>query len=250
MVLKRNGFVPQIHRPLDHRPPNHQRMPMTEPDSDLLDQPTGPGEGGSAHSGRPRDEAREQAILDAAIVVLAEVGYDRMTMDAVAATAKASKATIYRRWPGKAQLVIAAMHRRVVLGETYPDLGSLRAELLVFVQRVVSHVSGLDGSIICGLAAAARNDPELALSLKQSVFDDTLSSLRDVIGRAKARGEVALITDGTVLFEVVPAVAIMHGMKGEPFDEAWISHVTDDIALPLITRIPLAASPPMFKEHA
>jgi AcrR family transcriptional regulator len=223
---------------------------MTEPESDLLDPSTEPGDAATSHGGRPRDEAREQAILDAAIVVLAEVGYDRMTMDAVAATAKASKATIYRRWPGKAELVIAAMHRRVVLGETYPDLGSLRGELLVFVQRVCRHVGGLDGSIICGLAAAARNDPELALSLKQSVFDETLSSLKDVIARAEARGDVVAGTDCSVLFEVVPAVAIMHGMKGEPFDEAWIAHVTDDIALPLITRIPPASSPPTFKEHA
>jgi AcrR family transcriptional regulator len=222
---------------------------MTEPESDLLDPSTEPGDAATSHGGRPRDEAREQAILDAAIVVLAEVGYDRMTMDAVAATAKASKATIYRRWPGKAELVIAAMRRRVVLGDIYPDLGSLRAELYVFVERVCTHIGGLDGNIICGLATASRNDPELALSLKESVFDETLSSLDDVIVRAKARGDLEAGATSSVLFEVVPAIAVMHAMKGEPLDEAWITHVTDDIVIPLVSYKPPASSPPTPKEQ-
>jgi AcrR family transcriptional regulator len=183
-------------------------------------------------------------------VVRAEVGYDRMTLDAVAATAKASKATIYRRWPGKAELVIAAMRRRVVIGETYPDLGSLRAELQLFVERVCEHVGGLDGNIICGLATAARNDPELAFSFKESVLDKTVSGLDDVIARAKARGELKpAAASGSVLFEVVPAIAIMHAMKGERLDDAWIAHITDDVAIPLVTYCPPASSPPTSKEH-
>jgi AcrR family transcriptional regulator len=229
---------------------------MTEPDllddQALDDVAETAGEAETAapgHAGRPRDDAREQAILDAAITVLAEVGYDRMTMDAVAAQAKASKATIYRRWPGKAELVIEAMRRRVVLGELYPDLGSLRAELTVFVERVCTHVGGLDGNIICGLAAATRNDPELALSLKESVFDETLSSLDEVIERAKARGELGPNATSSILLEVVPAVAIMRAMKGEPFDDAWTSHVTNEIAIPLMTCVPPAAVFSITKEQ-
>src|ERR1700752_4704934 len=90
-----------------------------------------------ARGGRPRDEGREQAILDAAIDLVAEIGYDAMSIEAVATRARSSKATIYRRWPGKAELVAEAMRRRSepVL-EDLPDSGSLRGDLLTLVQRM------------------------------------------------------------------------------------------------------------------
>src|SRR3954454_20971276 len=82
---------------------------------------------------RPRVEGdRERQILDAALEVLAEVGYDRLTMDAVAQRAKASKATLYRRWNGKVSLVIDALHHHHQQ-ETPPtpvDTGSLRGDLI------------------------------------------------------------------------------------------------------------------------
>src|SRR5690242_16891040 len=83
---------------------------------------------------RPRVEGdRESEILEATLVVLAEVGYDRLTMDAVATKAKASKATLYRRWNGKVQLVIDALHhghRHEDQGAEPPDTGTLRGDLL------------------------------------------------------------------------------------------------------------------------
>jgi AcrR family transcriptional regulator len=63
---------------------------------------------------RERDQQREEAILRAALELLAEIGYDQLTMDAVAARAHCSKATIYRRWPGKAELVTTAVRRQAV----------------------------------------------------------------------------------------------------------------------------------------
>ena len=79
---------------------------------------------------RPRVEGdREQEILDAALTVLAEVGYDKLTMDAVAAEAKASKATLYRRWSSKPELVVDAVcsHKE---HPPVPDTGTLRGDLL------------------------------------------------------------------------------------------------------------------------
>lgn len=198
-----------------------------------MPQPESPS---TRQAGRPRDETREQAILQAVIEVLAEVGYDRMTMDAVASRAKASKATIYRRWPGKAELVVAALHNRTVFGEPYPDLGDLRAELTVFVRRVVDQIAGIDGSLLCGLATAASTDESLALSMKEHFFDESVSRLDEVVQRAKARGELGPSASSTVLFEVIPAVAVMHSLKLEPFDEEYLTHLVDDIALPLVSH--------------
>jgi len=84
----------------------------------------------AAAATRPRIEGdREQEILDAALEVLADVGYDRLTMDAVAQAAKASKATLYRRWNSKATLVVEALaHTKGV--PHLPDTGNLRTDLL------------------------------------------------------------------------------------------------------------------------
>jgi len=107
--------------------------------------------------GRPRDESREQAILDAAIDLLAEVGYEGMSIEAVAVRAKSSKATIYRRWPGKAELVADAMRRRSEpILEDLPDTGSLRSDLLALALRMFDGMKGVDGGLMCGLAVAVR----------------------------------------------------------------------------------------------
>src|SRR3954465_7541694 len=88
---------------------------------------------------RPRIEGdREQEILDATLRVLADVGYDRLTMDAVAAKAKASKATLYRRWTNKVSLVIEAL-QHTKSARDLPDTGSLRGDL----QQVFCGVGGL-----------------------------------------------------------------------------------------------------------
>ena len=79
---------------------------------------------------RPRVEGeREREILAATLAVLADVGYDRLTMDAVATAARASKATLYRRWQGKAALVVDALaSQKHPVAE--PDTGSLRDDLV------------------------------------------------------------------------------------------------------------------------
>src|SRR5215467_12573472 len=87
-------------------------------------------EAAAAAAARPRVEGdREQEILTAALEVLADVGYDRLTMDAVAQRAKASKATLYRRWNSKATLVVEALARTKGVPVT-PDTGALRSDLL------------------------------------------------------------------------------------------------------------------------
>src|SRR4051812_6676803 len=91
----------------------------------------------SAPRGRPRDPRRDEAIYDAVITLVAEVGFDRMSLDAVAARAGVSKPTIYRRCPdGKAQLVAAAISWRREAKPAPPDAGSLRGDLLAMVRHL------------------------------------------------------------------------------------------------------------------
>src|SRR3954467_7617569 len=87
--------------------------------------------------GRKRDHTRDTEILQAAIDVLAETGYDRMTVDMVAARAKAGKATVYRRWASKAELVVdavACMKKVDVESTALPDTGTLRGDLVAMMK--------------------------------------------------------------------------------------------------------------------
>ena len=194
----------------------------------------------ASRAGRPRDDAREQAILDAAIELVAEVGYDRLTIDGVATRARASKATIYRRWPGKAELVVDAFKRRVPHPEEIPDLGALRAELDHAMRLLCSHIGGLDGNLLSGLAGACHGDADLAACFKQMVSEKP-SPMRAVVARAVSRGELPSGSTHELIDEVLPAVALMRSLQGEPLDGDYVAHLVDDIALRLLT---LPATPP------
>src|ERR1700733_6976388 len=109
-----------------------------------------------------RGPAREQAILDATVELVAEVGYERVTVNAIAARAHASKATMYRRWPGKAELVADAL-RRHAQGDapTVPNSGPLRPDLLRTVRQIAETLTGRPGPSLIGLVEPARADPAL-----------------------------------------------------------------------------------------
>jgi AcrR family transcriptional regulator len=183
-----------------------------------------------------RGELREEAILLATLALLAEVGYDQMTMDAVATRARASKATIYRRWPGKAPLVVAAVKRHAgsqVL--TPPDTGSLRQDLLAVLGVMRSSLTGQDAALILGLMIAMHRDPELARTVRGQVVDDKREVFGAVIARAAARGDLPATIDHTLFVEISSAMLFSRlFVTGEPLDDAFIHHLVDDVLLPLL----------------
>ncbi len=181
----------------------------------------------------PATAAREQAILDAAIDLVAEVGYDAMSIEAVATRAKSSKATIYRRWPGKAELVADAMRRRAepVL-EDLPDTGSLRGDLLVLVQRLIDGMEGVDGGLMCGLAVAVRSDAQFGRLMASHLHEQKLRSVASIVSRAEARGELPSGVDPSLVLQVAPGVALFHQMSGEPLDAAFAAHLVDRVLDP------------------
>jgi AcrR family transcriptional regulator len=185
--------------------------------------------------GRPRDEAREQAILAAALELLAEVGYEAMSIEAVAVRAKSSKATIYRRWPGKAELVADAIKRQHG-GEEYrvPDTGSLRGDLLAVIQWMFDAMAGPDGGLMCGLAVAVRADPALGQALESRSHESKTKIAEAIVARAVARGELPARTDFSPIMEVAPGCALMRAMSGQPLDRQYAEHLVDRILIPLL----------------
>jgi AcrR family transcriptional regulator len=184
----------------------------------------------------PRGEAREQAILSAVIALLGEAGYEAMTMDAVAARAHASKTTIYRRWPGKPELVRAAVHAHVagrVLSAL--DHGSLRGDLLAVMRAMRSHLTPQFMAMMSGLVHAMRADRDLAAGLRSLFAEDAVAE--QVIGRAVARGELpahAAAALAHLAHEVIEAQIFRQMMTGADLDDAFARHVVDDIVLPLL----------------
>ena len=181
----------------------------------------------------PRAEAREQAILDAALELIGEVGYDRLSMDALAERAHAGKATIYRRWTGKAQVVTEAIRRRKSAHEIDPDTGSLRGDLLGALSRTCASLS-LDEAIVAGVMSAMRTDPELAALMRTQVINAE-GKFDVIIERAVTRGELPHGATADPINEVGPAVVMMRLVfRGEPLDDAFTIRLVDDILIPIL----------------
>ncbi|WP_322753505.1 TetR/AcrR family transcriptional regulator [Frankia sp. Cas3] len=187
--------------------------------------------------GRPRDDAREQAILDAALELLVEVGYERMSMVAVAARARASKATIYRRWANKDELVIEAIRRRGGGDEIVPaDTGSLRSDLMDAVSQMVDHVSRQDAALVAGVLLAMRESPDLAVALRVQMIEEKRWIADLIVQRAMDRDELRSPAAAEVFRELAPALLFARLLiTGDPLDSAFIEHMIDDVLLPLMT---------------
>lgn len=196
--------------------------------------------GEATPSGRPRDDLREQAILDAAIELLTEVGYDRMSIDTLAARARASKATIYRRWSGKAEVVTEAVRRHKCPASTdeeaLPDTGTLRGDLLEFVLcSMASPAAEADAALFVGVLRAMRDDPELNALMRTHVFGDKHFAVAALVARAVRRGELTVGTDPSVTIEAVEALVFSRLLiDGRPLDAQFLTHLIDDVALPLL----------------
>ncbi len=184
----------------------------------------------------PRAEAREQAILDAALELLMEVGYDRLSMDALAERAHAGKATIYRHWSGKAQVVAEALRR--MKGDKImpsPSTGSLRGDLLAAMTQLCDSLTDTESDILVGVLSAMRRDPELAELVHAQINDSKRAQFERIIDDAVRRGELPEGSTADLVEEVVPALFITRlVVLGQPIDDEYATHVVDNIVLPLL----------------
>lgn len=187
---------------------------------------------------RPRVEGeREDEILDAAIALLLEVGYDRLTMDAVAKRARASKATLYRRWQAKPALVIDALIREKGADHEHvlPDTGSLRGDLLGAFCGPEGMTEGEGTAVLGAVVTAMTADPEFACEFRDKVLGPKIALSQEIFTRAQARGE---IPDDLDLEVIGPAMAgiLLHRVfvLGLPVDEDMVVRVVDHVILPAV----------------
>lgn len=187
--------------------------------------------------GRKRDDSRDPEILDAALGVLGEQGYDRMTMDAVAARAKAGKATVYRRWPSKAQLVhdaIVRMSEDDVDLDAVPDTGSLRGDIAASTRPDAFREQRL--KVIAGLTAMlAVDDTGLGAAALGASVEPWVLLNRVLLERAVDRGEIAASTDIDLLSRLVPAMCLYRvSVERRALDADFTGGLIDRVLLPAV----------------
>jgi AcrR family transcriptional regulator len=221
-----------------------------EPNSETTDRPEAAIAAAYIAPGRPRDDSREQAILDAALALVAEVGFERMTMESIAARAKASKATIYRRWPGKRELVEYAIRCRGPQHLEPPDTGSLRGDIVATLRFAAEGFAAEDVALLSGVLRAMRGAPEIAATLRQQMLADKQNMGATIIRRAVERGELRPDADPHVFHEVAPALMFFRMLvTGEPIDDEFIAHVADDVLIPLLMCSSTRTSVPSARQE-
>ncbi|WP_273735525.1 TetR/AcrR family transcriptional regulator [Mycolicibacterium septicum] len=182
-----------------------------------------------------RGMEREQAVLAATAELLVERGYQALTTDAVAARAGASKATIYRRWPNKAQLVRATLDAAdAARNASVPDTGELRSDLFAVMDAVAADVADPLTRVTAELATLMRHDAQLAEAIREHLAKEELSPFHDALQRAIVRGDIAADTDVELIHDVAEAMILRQVHLDLPVDAAFSARLIDDVLLVLL----------------
>jgi len=187
-----------------------------------------------AGGGRPLDTTRDEDLRQAALELVAEIGYDRLTIDAVAARVKASKATVYRRWNSKAELVADAFACSGFAGVEPPDTRDLRSDLLTLAERVWLDDERVPRSaVMAGMLSAMLGNPELREALKTMAAPPVTAT--SIIRRAVERGDIPPPHHLETVLSVIPGLCMFRLMKtGIAPDRAFFESVIDAVILPAL----------------
>ncbi len=202
----------------------------------LAVQPRPPGGRPRVKAGRKRDSARDGVILDAVLAVLAEHGYDGMTIDMVAAQAGMARATVYRRWATKADLVLEAVSRMShgdVNLNRLPDTGSLRGDMTAMIVPFDDEQQQIRIRAMAGLLSLARTDERLAGAATSSGIGPWIEANRILIQRAVGRGEFPAADIGT-LAEVIPMLCVSRAVQRLPITREFSVTLIDSVIIPAL----------------
>lgn len=166
--------------------------------------------------GRPRDPSTDDRITAAAAALLLERGFDKTTVDEVAARAGVGKATVYRRWPSKEDLAVSAMQRLYQAEFPEPDTGSIRTDLAESYRTVLTFVNSAEGAAFLrmSIAESVRDERIAALYRASTIRREQLS--RVTFERAIARGEVRPDIDVDSAVQWLGGMITVRAVSGRP----------------------------------
>ncbi len=168
-------------------------------------------------AGRPRDERASRAITEAALRQLRDVGYSNMSMESVAAEAGVARATIYRRYQDKADLVTSAI---AAAADQPARTGEPLADLVAYLEEFDSHFSESCLEIV-GCLLGCRADPSAMTLHRDRVVGPRLRALAALVGRAKEEGSLREDTDLDLLVEMLVGVVFARRIIGLPAGSGW-----------------------------
>ncbi|MEV6772554.1 TetR/AcrR family transcriptional regulator [Nocardia sp. NPDC051030] len=192
---------------------------------------TGPqGNPDRPHTGRRRNEATHQAILDAALRLLGESGGANITIDAIARAAGVGKQTVYRWWPSKGAVLLEALTERSLREVPMPDSGSLRDDLLAVVESTfLSTQRNPTGPALRSLVREAARDPHLA-ELLRTFTAQRRTAVRELLARGLKRGDLPAGADLDLMVDQFYGVFWYRFLLGHaPLDKQSAERLTDSI---------------------
>jgi AcrR family transcriptional regulator len=188
--------------------------------------PSAPGRG------RPRHPDTDRAILGATFRQLVEVGYGGLSVESVAASARVAKTTIYRRYPTKRDLVIAALQMELPFpGGGLPPATDTRSALRAVIQVIV-HAMVDSGAIriLGSLLVEANREPDLLALFRERLLEPRRAFVLGLLERGIERGEVRPDIDPLVVTEMMAgAIFGHHAILGQPTSDAWLDALIDHI---------------------
>jgi AcrR family transcriptional regulator len=179
---------------------------------------------------------RDREFLSVTLELLAQHGYDRLTVDAVAARAHASKATVYRRWPSKADLVLAAFSEGIRQVVVPPDTGALRSDLLRLGQLIREQARQHTSTIRAVLVEASHNSA-LNDVFRLEFIEPWKALIEHVMHHAAVRGELDSAIVGGELWDLLPGYLLFRSIiAGRPPTGDTVRVLVDDVVIPGLTR--------------
>jgi len=179
---------------------------------------------------------RETELLAVTLQLLQEHGYDRLTVDAVAAKARASKATVYRRWPSKAELVLAAFIEGIRQIAVPPETGTLRGDLLHMGELICQQGKQHAGTIRAVLVEIGRN-PALNDVMQHQFIEQRKALMDHILQLAVDRGEIDRAAINDELWDLLPHYLIFRSIfPGRPPTRQTVEALVDDVVIPSLTR--------------
>jgi AcrR family transcriptional regulator len=183
---------------------------------------------------RRRGAALNRAIFDAVLAEIAESGYSTLTMDRVAERARASKASLYRRWPGRAALVLDAAYTAMPGPDTIPNTGSLRLDTLTVMRQAAKLLDGTVGQAIRGVLGEALQNPDVAAEVREFARGTASKMMHEILANAVNRGECDpdFVTDFRI--EAGPALLRQRFIfDSGPINDDLLVGIVDQVVLPL-----------------
>jgi AcrR family transcriptional regulator len=179
---------------------------------------------------------REAELLEVTLRLLQEHGYDGLTVDAVAMTARASKATVYRRWPSKAELVLAAFIEGTRQVAVPPDTGTLRGDLLR-VGQLVCEQAGQHASTMRAVLFEMSRNSALNDVMQRQFLDQRKALIQHILRQAVERGEIEQAAISNELWDLLPGYLVFRSiLANRPPTQRTVQALVDDVIIPSLTR--------------